>query len=788
MNGTTSHSFLDALRRSPLLTPAQQTVLKQNLEPHYPDTRSLARELLRLGWLTSFQINQLCLGRGSDLLLGPYVLIERLGEGGAGRVYKARHTHMNRIVALKVIRPELLTDQEVINRFQREIHVISRLTHPHVVHAYDAGPAGSTFYLVMEFVAGTDLLQLVKQQGPLPVAQCVDYLSQAALGLQHVHEQGLVHRDIKPSNLLVSPQKTSETRLERRVGAGPGTGERHDFGWLKILDLGLARLQRPVDEATANVTGANAVAMGTLDYMAPEQALDFHAVDIRADLYSLGCTLYYLLTGQPPFPGGTVAQKLMRHQQAEPISVEHKRGDVPRNVLDALRVLMAKQPDARFQAPIELVHALAPSTGIAAIPLSHPAPPGLPVAVAVTAPPVEVEAQKWRSTEAATAQIPTNEGFPLPGGTAPSIPAGHNKRTDKPPAGVWLRRQTAAARQEFVALLRGLPSPGGQSFARRLARLWPLSLPVLFFLIFTGSVIWLCTLLVFQGQPEVNRGGGNLPPPTNRTELLPSDKPSRSITNSIGMELVLIPRGKFLMGSPRNEPGRLSIEEQHEVEIARPFYLGIYEVTQKEYLEVMGANPSDFSATGAARDRVKGQDTSFFPVEQVTWHQAREFCERLSARPEEKRQGRTYRLPTEAEWEYACRGSQATPAAYATGPQLVSNQANFNGALPGGAVPGPFLARPTRVGSFPPNRFGLYDMHGNVAEWCADWHDPDCALDPGKQQIFRPENKSRAVRGGSWASTARGCRCAHRSGILPEDSSPYTGFRILLETPDTAGR
>jgi serine/threonine protein kinase len=221
------------------------------------------------------------------------------------------------VVALKIIRPELLTDAEAVNRFQREMAVLSRLDHVNVVHAYDAGRLGTTYFLAMEYVEGTDLARLVKQAGPLPVMQACAYIRQAALGLQHAHERGLVHRDIKPHNLIMSLRE----------------------GRIKVADLGLARLPRAAnEEATAALTGAGtdagvtppgAVMMGTTDYLAPEQALDFHKADIRADIYSLGCTLWYLLTGQPPFSGGTLAEKLLSHQTREPPAIDKLRPDVP---------------------------------------------------------------------------------------------------------------------------------------------------------------------------------------------------------------------------------------------------------------------------------------------------------------------------------------------------------------------------------------------------------------------------------------------------------------------------
>ncbi len=221
------------------------------------------------------------------------------------------------------------------------------------------------------------------------------------------------------------------------------------------------------------------------------------------------------------------------------------------------------------------------------------------------------------------------------------------------------------------------------------------------------------------------------------------DRP-KEITNSIGMKLVLIPAGKFMMGSPKDEKDRFDDEEQHEVEITKPFYMGVYDVTQAEYEKVMGKNPSYFSAAGDGKDRVKDMDTTRFPVEMISWADAVEFCRKLSEMPEEKQAGRVYRLPTEVEWEYACRGGTVTAFHY--GAALSSTQANFRGNFPyGGAAKGPYLERTTKVGSYQPNAYGLYDMHGNVLpvvpglvhgeasgrqRSCGD----DCGLVPGRSR------------------------------------------------------
>ena len=377
---TSVAGLMDALAEYPLLTAAQ---LEQMNGEIYSEPRALGRALLQRGWLTPYQLNQLFRGRGRDLVLGPYVLLERLGEGGVGQVFKAHHQKLDRVVAVKVIRKDLLADAEVIGRFYREMEMVGQLSHPNIVQAYDAGPVGTTHVLVMEYVEGTDLARQVGRHGPLPVAEACDYIRQAACGLAHAHERGLIHRDIKPSNLLLAQSSGMPS-----------------VGVIKILDMGLARLQWTVNgEATNLTTPVGAAVIGTPDYLAPEQALDFHAADIRSDIYSLGCTFYYLLTGQPPFPGGTLTEKLLRHQQADPPPVDQQRPEVPPALAAVLMQMLAKRPQARYQTPAEVAQTLAngslglpeaipasgasnepaaPSPGASAPrPEAHGSPPGL---------------------------------------------------------------------------------------------------------------------------------------------------------------------------------------------------------------------------------------------------------------------------------------------------------------------------------------------------------------------------------------------------------------------------
>jgi formylglycine-generating enzyme required for sulfatase activity len=281
--------------------------------------------------------------------------------------------------------------------------------------------------------------------------------------------------------------------------------------------------------------------------------------------------------------------------------------------------------------------------------------------------------------------------------------------------------------------------------------------------------------------------------------LLQSDAEdlAREFTNSIGMKLVLIPRGKFMMGSTTAEQDGVlkSVSERdrkilrnwvktegprHEVEISKPFYLGVYTVTQEQYKEVMGENPSWFSATGRRKDQVRGLNTDDFPVEWVSWHEAKKFCEKLSGLPAERRHGRTYRLPTEAEWEYACRGGAPSSNPFHFGKSLSSREANINGNVPyGGAAKGPYLGRTSRVGSYKPNAFGLYDMHGNVWQWCNDWYGEGYYKDgPAKDPQGPAKGTERVIRGGSWVSYGWTCRTAFRGKPVPGFRNGDIGFRV----------
>ena len=337
--------LVDSLREVKLLRPECLAQLVNDIAPKFDDSQELAKHIIRLGWITLYQAKKILSGHARELILGNYVITEKIGEGGMGKVYKAKQLRLNRTVALKVIRPNLLANEIALKRFDREAKAAAQLAHPNIVRLFDADHVGDRHFLAMEFVEGTDLSKLVAESGSLPVATACSFIRQAASGLDHAHELSLVHRDIKPSNLLVtSPSKGGKTR---------------SGGVIKILDMGLARVIGDNAEGSSlTVLTQDGTVIGTPDYMSPEQAKNSSTVDGRSDQYSLGCTFYFLLTGQSPFPVGTTLEKLLQHQIDPPVSVQLLRHDVPDEVAHIVHVLLAKRPEDRFKSAGALAAAL----------------------------------------------------------------------------------------------------------------------------------------------------------------------------------------------------------------------------------------------------------------------------------------------------------------------------------------------------------------------------------------------------------------------------------------------
>jgi serine/threonine-protein kinase len=313
----------------------------------------LLRHLIELGWVNDYQIRQLASSQGIQLRLGNYVLLRPLGTGGMGQVFKACRHGSKDIVALKIVLPDLTTDPAALKQFRWEIQALSRMSHPNIIKTYDAGEDVGRHFFTMEYIEGTDLSKILNQYGPFPVARACNYIRQAAQGLEHAHEHCLIHRDIKPANLLLT--------LPPGVNYKPGdSGVTAQVAVIKVLDWGLAGLRPPTELKKTLTPAAHETSIGTADYMSPEQAVDMTKTDIRADIYSLGCTLYHLLAGQPPFPDGNFMKKIHMHQTAEPAALSGMRSDVPVVLAEVIKRMMAKKPADRYRAPALVAGALAP--------------------------------------------------------------------------------------------------------------------------------------------------------------------------------------------------------------------------------------------------------------------------------------------------------------------------------------------------------------------------------------------------------------------------------------------
>lgn len=330
--------FLEMVGKSRLVEPATLEKFTQKLHELHgeqlPEDASLiAKSMVAEGLLTTWHTEKLLAGKYKGFFLGKYKLLGHIGTGGMSSVYLAEHTRMLDKRAIKVLPRTRVKDATYLARFQLEAKAIASLSHPNIVLAYDIDNEGDVHYIVMEYVEGVDLQVLVRRDGPLAPTQAALLIAQAADGLQHAHQRGVVHRDVKPANLLLD--------LDGRV---------------RLLDMGLALVSAQDEESLTVMHNENV--LGTADYLAPEQALNSHQVDHRADIYGLGCTLYYLLTGHPPFPEGTLAQRIAKHQKVMPTSIRSLRDDCPGELEGICVKMIQKEPQYRYQSAADVAEAL----------------------------------------------------------------------------------------------------------------------------------------------------------------------------------------------------------------------------------------------------------------------------------------------------------------------------------------------------------------------------------------------------------------------------------------------
>lgn len=320
----TVEGFLKTVLKSGLLDRVQlQEALRDVPKSQRTDPQALADHLIRKGKLSRFQAGKLLRGNGRGLLLASYQVLAPIGRGGMSTVYLARDDRSGELVALKMLPPSRWRKEErLLARFQREMELSRRVAHPHLAWTHESGFCLGVYYIAMEYIPGKNLGKVVAESGPLKVPRAARLMAEVASGLEHAHNQGLIHRDLKPSNIMITPNDHA-----------------------KVLDLGLALMQG--EEAEQNVIGGQGYIVGTMDYIAPEQTVDATSVDGRADIYSLGCTLYFALTGQPPFPGGSSRDKVRRHRHEQPIPLRELAPEVPAGFARLLERLMSKDLEGR---------------------------------------------------------------------------------------------------------------------------------------------------------------------------------------------------------------------------------------------------------------------------------------------------------------------------------------------------------------------------------------------------------------------------------------------------------
>ncbi|HUE15757.1 MAG TPA: bifunctional serine/threonine-protein kinase/formylglycine-generating enzyme family protein [Planctomycetaceae bacterium] len=660
--------------------------------------------------------NDLPEGSGLSGPFGRYRIIRALGQGAMGSVYLAEDTHIERLVALKT--PHFTEDPtgEQKERFFREARAAGNLRHPNICPIYDFGQIDGRHFITMAYIEGYPLSAMIQPDKPQSERQILIVIRKLALALQAAHDKGIVHRDLKPANIMVD---TSSEPI--------------------IMDFGLAQQMQRNDDVRLTQTGN---LLGTPGFMSPEQVEgDPAKIGPPTDQYSLGVILYELLTAQLPFRGSVMAvmgQILVK----EPPRPSQLRPEMDQRVETVCLKMMAKTPSERFASLKAVADELAT---ILQSPASQPASKEKPGHRRAR----EIQEKYSGFGAGGTARIGVLDQFRRPlndGGWIPwSVLA----------FGLAVFGVMAAVVVIYLgrtAVVTDIKDPGVQAAVKGTT------------VTVTGPDMQSVTVVPGGAAPEKN---ASTPAAGSKTPLLPQTPTHEPMTtatlpptfkNSLGMEFVLVPKGKSWLGGGGGKPG------DKEVVIPHDFYLGKYEVTQEEWEKVTRLTPSTFSRTGRGGNMVKDitdAELKRFPVENVAWDDVPAFLERLNNG--EKVAGWVYRMPTAAEWEYACRGgplsdkSESAYDFYFDEPtnQLRLEQANVSRVL----------QRTCKVGSYPPNRLGLYDMHGNVWEWCNDAERTRNGASKGEP------------RGGGWSTAPVACKVAHRLG--PAQWEGRVGLRLV---------
>ncbi|HEX4124573.1 MAG TPA: bifunctional serine/threonine-protein kinase/formylglycine-generating enzyme family protein [Tepidisphaeraceae bacterium] len=742
-------------------------------------------------------------------MVGKYKIDAVLGHGGMGSVYGARDPLIGREVAIKILPPELVRDPATLERFLGEARAAGRLNHPHVVTVYEVIelPDGGGYAIVMERVNGGSVQNYLQRQGPPGWRAASRLIGEACKALSAAHDIGLIHRDIKPANLLLTKD-----------------------GHVKVADFGLAKVDGP--DAVMN-TQPGAI-LGTPAYMSPEQCRG-DKIDRRSDIYSLGCTYFAMLTSHPPFEAASSMQVMFAHCSAPIPDPRTLDIDVPEACVEILNKALAKDPADRYGSAKDFLADLRTLLGggtisggdplaglsqLAAVPadFAHTPPPIAPsqppgsnrpwiiagaaagVAVVLAAALLFLLRSHPTPQVAAATAIATNSPPVIPPSPSPSPqPSLRVTPSAKLPDSPAPRAPAPTPRTPPPLTLIHPPMPPPPTTA-------PTTIQ--------PAAVAIAPLPPAHPPSPAQPASPPVPPaPKWRND----PQMPMSFVNSVNIRMRLIHPGTFTMGDssiPNAAP--------HQVTLTQPFYMGVYEISGEEFKAVMGDR-------GGVRSP-RGDISAAF----ITWDQATEFCQRLSNLPDEKKAGWVYRLPTEAEWEYACRAGTTTRFAWGDiastdkanygkplslvkprptppadgsppqgpppdgqdsgggggdgpapdnggGPRGGGGQFNHNGPPSPGQRPSAQHPLEPR-GRYDPNAWGLYDMEGGLWEWCSDFYSLNQGSAPQTNPTGPTSGTTHAARGGCWAGPANECAAAYRNGQTDQHTDyPIYGFRIVCQ-------